>query len=105
MIKGGFPDFIAFRAVVKSVPVPARTVESNEGMDLINPAINQLTIKVREVIGVECKGGTSEHNNNKLDNDERIAADFYVNNRIFDKFYIATKENKEIVYLEWLAQN
>jgi len=102
MNRAGFPDFIAFRYVIKKIPVPARTLEMNGNEALINPAINMFQIRVPEIIGVECKSGDKYHN--KLSKEESAKVDWYVSNGTFSKFFIAIRgENprgKEVQYIE-----
>lgn len=77
MMSGGFPDFVAFSQM---------TGEDDHKI----------------VIGVECKSGTKEHNNNQLSPEEKEKCKWLINNKIFSRIEIARKgERGEILYEEW----
>lgn len=71
--QSGFPDFVSWRNKL-----------------LIEP----ITGNLWEIFGIECKL------DGKLDKKEMEMVEFYLKNRIFDKFFIATKEEKKITYKE-----
>ncbi len=78
----GFPDFIAYK--VRTIEVNGKNFIANFGGKTLS-----------EVTGVECKL------NGKLDKEEKEKCKWLLENNIFSKILITSKDGRKIKYEEW----